>query len=82
MIHCALILYYLLIAYDYILIANIILSWFPRLRNFKIFNIIGKIGDWYLEPFSGVLVLGILDFTPLIGFALYDGLVYAIAYLL
>lgn len=82
MIHCVRILYYLLLAYDYILIANIILSWFPRLRDFKLFNIIGKIGDWYLEPFSGYLVLGILDFTPLIGFALYDGLVYAIAYFL
>lgn len=82
MSYCVSILYYILNFYNIFLIANIILSCFPRLRNIPFFNIIGKIGDWYLDPFSDVLVVGIFDFTPIIGFALYDGITYAILYLL
>ncbi len=72
MLICFLIFYYILLAYDAILLMGIILSWIPGLLKFKIFRIIDKIADWYLEPFSGILVFGPIDFTTLIGFAVYS----------
>lgn len=80
--YCVQILLYALSAYSFFLLAVVIMSWFPALYNFKIFRLIAKIGNLYLEPFSGVLVLGPLDFTPIIGFMLYDGLITIIYYLL
>ena len=76
------ILLYILYGYNFFLIAVVLMSWFPALYNFRIFRLIGKVGNWYLEPFSGILVLGPIDFTPIVGFMLYDGLVTAILFLL
>ena len=81
MIYCIDILWYLLNAYNFILIAGVIMTWLPFLYNFKIFRMIAKMCDWYLGPFRGILVLGPLDFTPLIGFFLYDGIVSLIYFL-
>ena len=82
MYFCINILFKILLFYNYILIGGILLSWIPGLYKFKIFRMIRKMSDWYMEPFSGYIVLGPIDFTPIIGFMLYDGLIYAISYLL
>jgi len=82
MTFCINVLFQILLFYNYILIAGIFLTWLPMLYNFKFFRIIKKMSDWYIEPFSGYLILGPIDFTPIIGFIIYDGLIYAISYLL
>lgn len=82
MTHCINVLLYILYAYNFILIAGVIMSWLPFLYNFKIFRLIAIVGNWYMEPFRGVIVLGPLDFTPIIGFFLYDGIVSLVYYLL
>ena len=79
---CITILFQLLLFYNTFLIGGIILSWFPMLMRFRIFRWIRIISDWYMEPFQGYLILGPLDFTPIIGFMRYDGIVYAISFLL
>lgn len=79
---CIAILYQILVWYNFILIGGIILSWFPMLYRFKIFRILRIMSDWFMGPFHGYLVLGPIDFTPIIGFMIYDGIVYAISYLL
>ena len=80
--YCILLFLYIIDIYYIFLIANIILSWVPFLYKFKIFRLIGFIGDLYLEPFQGVLVLGPIDFTPVLGFLLYSGFWAAINFLL
>ncbi len=82
MYYCINILLSIISFYNAFLIAGIILTWIPFLYKFKFFRGIRKICDWYLGPFSGVLVLGPLDFTPIVGFVLFDGLLHAILYLL
>lgn len=79
---CVSILWRLLLIYNFVLLGGIILSWFPMLYNFKIFRMIRRMSDWFMGPFHGYLVLGPLDFTPIVGFMLYDGIVTAISYLM
>lgn len=82
MIHCIRLLFDILQIYYYFLIAGILLSWLPFLYQYKIFRAIRKIGDWYMGPFSGVLVLGPIDFTPIVGFIVYTGILELLLYLL
>lgn len=57
--------------YDFIILAHIIFSWIPNIYNYKIPRVIGNIGGWFLRPFSGWLVVGPIDLTPIIGFFVY-----------
>lgn len=82
MVFCINVLLWILSAYNIFLIAGVFLSWMPFLYKYKFFRIVGKIGDWYMKPFTGILVIGPLDFTPIIGFMLYDGLIGLVYYLL
>lgn len=66
------ILGYALQAYFYILIANVLLSWLPELRRTRIGQIINNIANPYMRFFRGLLVIGMFDFTPIIGFFLYS----------
>ncbi len=82
MYYCINILFSILSFYNYILIAGIILSWIPGLYKFWIFRFIRKLCDLYMEPFYGIVVLGPIDFSPVIGFMIYDAILYGIVYLL
>jgi len=64
--------YYILTAYYWILIINIFLSWIPELKNTKIGRVLIWLGDPYMRIFRGLLVFGMMDFTPIIGFILYN----------
>ena len=66
------ILYYILLTYAVFLGINILLSWVPNLYEYKFFRICKSISDWYLGPFHGGVVLGSIDFTPMIGLAIYQ----------
>ena len=68
-------LYVLLSAYGFIMMLGIILSWLPGLHQYKIPRWIRKATNWYLWPFRGILVIGVLDFTPAIGIILYQTIV-------
>ena len=69
-------------AFSGLIFISILLSWFPMLYNFKLFRAIKRLTDAYMEPFHGILVLGMFDFTPIIGIVLFDLLIEAYAKLL
>lgn len=58
--------------YFYILIAYVLLSWFPEFRQSKFYYIIYRIANPYMSIFRGLLVFGQMDFTPILGFILYQ----------
>lgn len=66
-----LIIYYIFLGYGAILGLNIIFSWIPFVYKYKIAQLIQKMGNWYLGKFQGALVIGILDFTSMIGIFFY-----------
>lgn len=76
-------LYYLLRIYYFIMFVGIILSWIPGAMKISFFRGIRKMTDWYLGIFRGYLVVGIFDFSSLIGILLYEGILnlFVIAFL-
>ncbi len=66
------IIYWLLKVYYWILIAFVLGSWIPELRNSKIYQLIYKLADPYMRLFRGYFVIGMMDFTPILGFLLYQ----------
>lgn len=73
------ILWWILRIYLSIMIVGIILTWFPRSFDYKIPRAIRKMSDWYLSKFSGIVVVGSLDFTTVIGILLYEGVLDLLA---
>ena len=65
-------LYYILNFYFYFMLITIILSWIPGIQGSKFYQFMRKISDVYIGKFSGWLVVGIVDFTPIIGFVIYE----------
>lgn len=82
MYYCIRLFIYILDFYYLFLIANVILSWLPFLYKYKFFRFIGFIGDLFLEPFTNLIVIGPIDFTPIIGFGIYSGFWTLLNYLL
>ena len=71
------IIYWILKVYYWILIAFVLGSWIPELRNTKIYQVINNLADPYMRLFRGLLVIGMMDLTPILGFMLYSfGLSY------
>lgn len=66
------IIYLLLLLYGGIMSLSIILSWIPGAFEIKFFRQLRKISDWYLGPFRGKLIVGIVDLTPMIGLIIYS----------
>jgi|GEM_PF-432413 len=66
------ILWWALRIYFYLLIAYVLMSWVPELRKTAIGQLIGKLADPYMRIFRGLLVFGMMDFTPILGFFLYQ----------
>lgn len=65
-------IYQVLRIYYWILIASIFLSWLPELRHTMIGRWITRLSDPYMRIFRGLIVVGMFDFTPIIGFVLYN----------
>ncbi|MBU1145442.1 MAG: YggT family protein [Firmicutes bacterium] len=63
--------FYVLRIYFYIMIVTIILSWTP-IANSKFYLILQKICAPYLNIFRGWIVVGNMDFTPMLGLILYQ----------
>ena len=66
--------YFILLAYRFIILVDIILSWIPNLMQYKIFRLVNHVTSWIEEPFRGHLVIGRLDFTPIITLGLLSGI--------
>jgi len=66
------IIYWLLKVYYWILIAYVLGSWIPELRNTKLYQMIHYLANPYMRIFRGLLVIGRMDFTPILGFMLYS----------
>ena len=66
------IVYYILEVYFYLLIAYILLGWIDSARESRIYNEIGKLTEPFLKIFSGWIVIGNIDFTPMIGLTIYQ----------
>ncbi len=66
------VVYYLLNAYFYFMVAMIILSWIPGIYDKGWYQALSKISDVYIGRFRGLIVLGNIDFTPIIGFLFYE----------
>lgn len=66
-------LYGLFRLYTLIMVIDCILSWFPRSSR-GIGYAIHQTANAYLGHFRGLLVIGFLDFTPLIGFFVFEGI--------
>lgn len=66
------VIYWLLQAYYWVLIAYILSSWIPELRKTRIFQLIHTLANPYMRIFRGLLVFGMMDFTPILGFMLYS----------
>jgi YggT family protein len=61
------ILIYALEAYQTIIIINIILSWFPSVRDTGFGRFIYAISEPYLEPFRRIIpTFGMFDFSPIV----------------
>ncbi len=65
-------IYILLQVYYWILIAYILGSWIPELRDTKLYKIVYQLANPYMRIFRGLLVFGMMDFTPILGFLLYQ----------
>jgi len=63
---------YALQYYYYILIASILLSWIPELKRSTVGQFIDKLANPYMRIFRGWIVIGVMDFTPIIGFLFYQ----------
>ncbi len=65
-------LFYVLQVYFYMMIMFVLLTWFPSMRETRIYYLLYLITNPYLRVFRGVVVFGQMDFTPLVGFLLYN----------
>lgn len=65
-------LYYILEVYYYMLIAYILLSWVPSIRQSSLYAALGRFTDPYMRLFRGWFVFGQMDFTPIAGFLLFQ----------
>ena len=74
-------IYYLMYGFLILIAINMLFSWFPGIYRFKFAKVLWMISDTYMHPFHGVLVLGILDFTPLLGVITFELLIQAYIYL-
>lgn len=58
----------LLFLYSYVVIAYILMSWFPNAKESTIGQFIGSIVEPYLSPFRKIIPpLGMIDISPIVG---------------
>lgn len=57
--------------YYYILVASVLLSWVPELKRSTVGQFIDRLANPYMRIFRGWIVIGVMDFTPIVGFMFY-----------
>jgi uncharacterized protein YggT (Ycf19 family) len=73
--------YYALTYYFYIIVITVILSWTPLVKT-GFYQVLLKITAPYMNIFRGWIVISNMDFTPMLGFILYQIMLNFIARLL
>lgn len=71
----ALIFYYIYWAlqiYFYLIIASVLMSWVPELKKTRIGQLIERLVSPFMSIFRGIIVIGMFDFTPMLGLFLYQ----------
>ena len=66
------VLFYILRIYLGFMLVVCILSWIPAVYSYRWYHVLRNISDFYLGRFRGWIVIGPLDFTPVIGFLIYE----------
>ena len=66
--------------YKYLLIANILMSWVPAIRNSQIGSWIAWVTEPYLSIFRRFIppIGGVIDLSPIIAFFAYDFAIYGL----
>jgi YggT family protein len=78
---------YLASIYKWMLIAYILLSWVPNIRESFIGQLLGKIVEPYLTPFRKLIppIGGMLDISPIIAFIalgfVVDGIIFIVEFI-
>jgi YggT family protein len=69
--------------YRWLLIAYILLSWVPNIRDSSVGELLGKIVEPYLAPFRKIIppIGGMLDISPIIAFIALNFVIKGIQYL-
>ncbi|WP_058302515.1 YggT family protein [Gorillibacterium timonense] len=73
--------------YSFLIIAYILMSWLPNVRESRVGEILGKIVEPYLKPFRKLIppIGGMIDISPMLAiFALwfiYQGIIGIIVYI-
>jgi YggT family protein len=69
--------------YRWLMIAYILLSWVPNIRDSYIGELLGKIVEPYLAPFRKIIppIGGMLDISPIIAFIALGFVVRGIQYI-
>ncbi len=65
-------IYYILNIYFYLLIIYVLLGWIDEVRRSRFYYYYGLITEPFLKIFRGFIVVGNLDFTPMVGLILYQ----------
>ncbi len=74
---------YLFLIYQWLIIAYIVFSWFPKLAGSKVGEIIARLVEPFLAPFRKLPPqVGMVDFSPIIALFALIFLKYAVLWLL
>lgn len=71
-----LVLYYIFNLYSFLITIDIVLSWFPSLYELRFVRLIHNITNPYMKYFDNFLVIGPLDFTPVVGIIILEGITF------
>lgn len=71
--------FYFLQIYYYTIIAAILLGWIPEITKTGFYAFLRRVTDPYLRIFRGLLVIGMVDLTPILGLLLYQFVMNAFA---
>lgn len=72
-------LYVVLSAYRFVILLAFILTWFPGAAQNKLCRLIFHVADYFMWPFHGILVIGSIDFTGMIGIGIFEGILQLLA---
>lgn len=65
-------IYWILNIYFWYMIVVILISWVPGVIEKGWYQKLRSTIDWYIGKFRGLIVVGPVDFTPILGFLLYE----------
>ena len=76
------IIYRILEAYLYVLIAYILLSWIPEIRRTRFYEFLERLTNPFMRIFRGIIVIGMIELTPIVGFLFYQWGLSALAFMI